>query len=201
MAPYLPPPSSSATRARRRSPQLSLCDTGVKGAALAKLPHPRKLLKLNLADSRMTDAEVPALAKLTRLASLNLGHTALTDAAVDTLLKLTSLKQLIINQTRISDQGTQRLRKARRLRNSLRLRTHPSLVGRFGCHAHACRGPVHPRRRRMATQAWTWHPLQLMLSNQNSLGIVFAVKIRTGPIRPESNSQSPFFQSRQVVKV
>ncbi len=91
---------------------LTLSDVGANGTALAKLPHPEKLISLDMAQSRITDAEVAHLARLTNLETLNLSQTELTDAAVDTLSKLTSLKRLTLTQTKISEAGTARLRKA-----------------------------------------------------------------------------------------
>lgn len=91
---------------------LTLSDVGANGTALAKLPHPEKLISLDMAQSRITDAEVAHLARLTNLETLDLSQTELTDAAVDTLSKLTSLKRLTLTQTKISEAGTARLRKA-----------------------------------------------------------------------------------------
>ena len=92
--------------------RLTLCDVGAKGAVLALLPHPQKLVSLNMAQSYITDAEVAHLGKMKNLKSLNLSETTITDAAVETLSKTTSLAQLILTQTRISDEGVARLRKA-----------------------------------------------------------------------------------------
>ena len=91
---------------------LTLRDVPAKGSALAKLPHPEKLLSLNMAQSGITDAEVAGLAKMTSLESLNLSETALTDAAVDALSKLGSIRQMMLTQTGISTEGMSRLRKA-----------------------------------------------------------------------------------------
>ena len=91
---------------------LTLRDVPAKGSALARLPHPEKLVSLNLAQSGITDAEVAGLAKMTSLESLNLSETALTDAAVDALSKMGPIKQIVLTQTGISTEGMSRLRKA-----------------------------------------------------------------------------------------
>ena len=93
--------------------RLTLRDVfGTKGTALAKLPHPEKLVSLNMSQSGIGDAEVTHLAGMTNLESLNLSETQLTDQAVDALAKLTSLKELVLTQTGISEKGMNRLRTA-----------------------------------------------------------------------------------------
>ena len=92
--------------------RLTLRDVPAKGSALAKLPHPEKLLSLNMAQSAVSDAEIALLAKMTSLESLNLSETGLTDTAVDGLSKLSSVKQIMLTQTGISPEGMSRLRKA-----------------------------------------------------------------------------------------
>lgn len=91
---------------------LTARDVPAKGSALAKLPHPEKLLSLNMAQSAVTDAELAVMRKMTSLESLNLSETGLTDAAVDALSKLGPVKQIVLTQTAISPEGMSRLRKA-----------------------------------------------------------------------------------------
>ncbi|MBC8870646.1 MAG: hypothetical protein H8E44_14580 [Planctomycetes bacterium] len=93
--------------------RLTLRDAfGTKGTALAKLPHPEKLVALNMSQSGISDAEVVHLAGMTHLESLNLSETRLTDQAVDALAKLTSLKEMVLTQTGIGEEGMNRLRTA-----------------------------------------------------------------------------------------
>ena len=93
--------------------RLTLRDTpDTKGAALAKVPNPEKLVSLNMAQSGITDAEVANLERMTSLESLNLSETLLTDQAVDVLAKLTSAKEMILTQTSITEEGITRLRDA-----------------------------------------------------------------------------------------
>lgn len=90
--------------------RLTLRDVAsAKGTALAKLPHPEKLVSLSMSQSGIGDAQVAHLARMTHLESLNLSETQLTDQAVDTLAKLTSLKELVLTQTSISEEGLNRL--------------------------------------------------------------------------------------------
>ncbi len=91
---------------------LTLRDVAAKGSALAKLPHPEKLVSLNMAQSGIGDAEVRGIVKMTNLQSLNLSETTLTDAAIESLSKMGSVKQLMLTQTGISAEGMERLRRA-----------------------------------------------------------------------------------------
>ncbi|MEA1951583.1 MAG: hypothetical protein U9N87_09370, partial [Planctomycetota bacterium] len=92
--------------------QLTLRDVPAKGATLALLPCPEKLISLNMAQSRITDDEVALLSKMTNLKQLNLSETAITDDALNTLAKLKSLKKLMLTQTTISEQAIKSLRKS-----------------------------------------------------------------------------------------
>ena len=89
--------------------RLTLRDTKAKGACLALVPHPEKLLELNLAQSGLTDVEAVGLARFTKLEELVLSETGITDSAVETLKELTSLKSLTVAQTSLTEQGLRRL--------------------------------------------------------------------------------------------
>ncbi len=88
---------------------LTLRDVKARGASLALLPQPEKLVALNLAQSGMTDAEVIHLTRFPHLEHLTLSETAISDAAEDTLAKLKSLRSLTIAQTRMTEGGISRL--------------------------------------------------------------------------------------------
>jgi hypothetical protein len=91
--------------------RLSLENTAVTGAGLAKLNGVITLERLNLSGSkRIGDEDLRRIAHLAGINSLRLNDTAVTDAGMPTVARLTGLRALELSNTAVGDAGLEKLK-------------------------------------------------------------------------------------------
>ena len=85
--------------------RLSLAQTNITDAGMARLQSLKNLRVLNLRGTAIGDAGIEALKSFTHLEDLNLAETQVTDSGIQILRRFKELKYLDLRGTQLSDDG------------------------------------------------------------------------------------------------